>query len=145
LAQVKIKIPNTQNGEYYAFVDKKGDLVINNKTFKSVQDFSKGRSFVQLKGNVNAMIDKKGRSIGKQRYSDVGSTFEKSGFTLVHFKEEENWSLIDTNGVVLFKSNIQSYDYEYPERELTGFTIDDKKTYVNQKGKIVWQQSAQNR
>jgi hypothetical protein len=146
LAKVKIQIPNQDSSpyEYYGFVNEKGDLVINNKAFFQAHSFRLGRSFVLLERDKYAMINKLGLQVGKETYSEIGQTFQKSGFTLVRFKGERNWSLIDTNAVVLFKSNIQSFDYQSLDKDLGSFTIDNKKTYVNAKGEIIWQQIEKN-
>jgi len=171
--------PSTYKNIYAGYINLKGEMIIDNDSFKEGTDFSNNRAFVRDKSGKYSIIDTKGKIIKELQFDAINATGFVNGkaFVLVSWK----WGLIDTNGVflikpqyseitpidknhffftkrdssanswklngvssidgrVLIKPIIQDYNRKGFQNGLLKCTIDNKASYINLHGTIVWQE-----
>ncbi len=172
--------PDFNAHTYDGFINLKGEIIINDTTFKSAKDFSNNRAVVVIDdSHSNFIINTKGQVINKKPYTEILGEGFKNGTAFV--EQDSKWGLIDTNANFIIKPQFENInrlgmidDYFFythrnnANRELTGIAnndgsilfqpilqefdqrgfhngllkcvIDDKSTYINKKGIIVWQE-----
>ena len=86
----------SSNKSYEGFMNVKGEIVINDTTFKQVYDFSDNRAFVKNEYGEYLIIDTLGQEVSTERYSDVIGYGFKNGVALV--RKNGLCGMIDTNG-----------------------------------------------
>lgn len=167
---------------YEGYINLKGEIVINDTTFESVEDFSDNRAFVKDVWNYS-IINTQGKYISQYQFNDILEPGFKNSVAFVEVNNK--WGLIDTNanfiiqpqfdeihrigmvgdyfffiqdnshkkdnqedkigiakkdGSIILQPIIQQIDEEGFYNDLLRCIIDDKLTYVDKQGKIIWQQ-----
>ncbi|MBK9491177.1 MAG: WG repeat-containing protein [Haliscomenobacter sp.] len=92
---------------YHGFVNKKGELVINNPANRWVTSFSKSRAFVH-ENDLWHLVDTNGTKVHHEAFDEVLDGIFVDGITWVKRKESSFWESIDQTGRTLFKSNFKA-------------------------------------
>lgn len=95
---------------YHAYADQNGKLIINNSDFEWGHSFSHHRAFVK-KNDVWILIDTLGQQISQNEFDAVMDGVYHNGYTWVRQKDDQYWSVIDIEGMV-----VQETKSEYAER-----------------------------
>lgn len=92
-------ISSTSEKYYAGYADMKGNIVINDTTFKSVTDFSVNRAFVEIKTDTwnrhYRIINTKGKFISDKKFDQINDKGFVNGVAIVEV--DDKWGLIDTN------------------------------------------------
>lgn len=85
----------TTEKSYEGFINLKGEIVINDTTYESVNDFSDNRAFIKDKDRNFFIIDTKGKIISKDTFSRIVGDGFKNGIAFV--EQDGKYGMIDTN------------------------------------------------
>jgi hypothetical protein len=124
-AKVSLSVNNGNSSDdlYEGFINRTGELVIDNKKFDQVYPFVENRALVQNQDDGYYFISESGKIINKTPYDEVA----EAGFTdrkaIVSIENE--WQIIDTNLNPLLKKEIKSSRVKYSNNTL--FFYDDEK------------------
>lgn len=93
---------------YEGFVNLKGEVVLNDLTYKSVKDFADGRVFIENKDNQYFIFDTNFQKIGNNTFDNVLNNGFKNGFAIV--EKDNKWGIIDTDGKFVVEPKYKSID-----------------------------------
>lgn len=98
-------ILSTSTKSYQGFMNSKGEIQINDTTFKYVEDFSDNRAFVRDDNRHYSIINTKGDYIAESSFDGVVGKSFKNGVAFV--SENRKWGLIDTNANYLIQPQFE--------------------------------------
>jgi len=175
----------TSEKSYEGFVNLKGAFILDDTTFKTVDDFSDNRAFVRDRHGNYAIINTEGHLISKKIFNRILGSGFKDGVAFVAV--DGDWGLIDTNGNFIIKPHFydiheaglvgeyffykedsldskNNYHYKIgiakrdgsiitkpilEDIDISGFRdglikciIQQKLSYLNRQGKIIWQEQS---
>lgn len=101
-------IISTSEKSYQGYMNLKGELFINDTTFKTVEDFSDNRAFVRDNDWHYSIINTQGKFVSKNAYNRIIGDGFKNGFAFVAV--DWKWGLIDTNANFIIKPQFSGID-----------------------------------
>lgn len=122
---------------------------VTEQAFLSVwSEFEKGYAFVEIKGKPGyGMINRQGQWVIPPQFTrihDIGIVDDYFFFSQESQKEEDEFAILygicDISGKVLIEPTFQDIDPEGFKNGLLKAWINDKITYINRGGDIVWQE-----
>jgi len=103
------------SGKSYAgYVNRNGEVVLNDTLLEKVTDFAEGRAFIQKKFGAFYMIDTNGRTMTNQGYRKVLNERFINGMAFVY--TDSGWGIIDHNGNYILPPTY----YDIDERGIMG-------------------------
>lgn len=93
---------------YEGFVNLNGEIVINDTTYESVQDYSDNRAFIQKENRNYFIIDTQGKIISKEIFSEVIGNGFNNGVAFV--EKDRKFGMIDTNANFIIKPQFKGID-----------------------------------
>lgn len=126
---------STSSKDYEGFMNLKGALILNDTTYKYVNDFSENRAFVTTNNWKNYLINTEGNLVTNKAFERTLDIGFRNGIAFV--ETEDGWGAIDVNGNFLIKPTFEGIDdagligdyfffYEEQENEERLYGIADK-------------------
>jgi hypothetical protein len=114
LAKIRFnKYEQTEYGNklhsFYGFINLKGDIILNDTNILQACDYSCNRTYIRNKNLKGKIIDTKMNTILDSIYCDYNFAFV-NGMAIV--EKNNNWGLIDTNGIFLVGPIFQKIEYD---------------------------------
>ncbi|SFD17177.1 WG containing repeat-containing protein [Chitinophaga sp. CF118] len=140
LAQINFDEKNVL-GEYVhhtGFIDMKGNIVINNPKYRSVNDFNNGRAFVLDQDGKYWIINQKGEIVSNKYFDEVLTDKFHDNHAFV--RREFKWGCIDRNGNYMIEPKFSRIEELNGNEDYFIFTADDsypKYGIANMKGEIL--------
>jgi hypothetical protein len=133
--------------EPFSLIDVTGKTIIS-KAFQRIgeQGFKNGLAVVQVRDKWG-VVDTNGNYIIEPKFENIDRAATFNGFLI--FRE---WVNTDSNtrpelagiskldGTIILKPIMQQFDYDGFRNGLLNCIVDNKLTYINEQGKIIWQQ-----
>jgi len=98
----------TSENSYEGFINIKGEIAINDTSFKSVKDFSDNRAFVEDENINYFIIDTHGKIISKEKFTRIVGEGFKNGYAFVEKKKK--YGLLDTNANFIIEPKFEDID-----------------------------------
>lgn len=99
------KETNYSRDDYYeGFMDRTGNLVVNDQTFSHVYGFTNNRAFAFSRDDGFYLLDGSGKPMNGTSYLDIKQEGFADGRAFVCTKD--GWQVIDTNATVLMKQEV---------------------------------------
>ena len=126
-----------RNGAFY-MIDKKINRITQD-AYQEVSNFKNGYATVN-KGGKWGIIDTNGTFIVSPQYGSIKEVNVTERYFFFSTGEEKLYGIADFNGNVLVKPTIERYDSKGFADGILKVTIDDKLSYINKEGRIIWQE-----
>jgi hypothetical protein len=106
------KETNYSRDDYYeGFMDRTGNLVVNDQTFSHVFGFTNNRAFALTRDSGIFLLDRSGKPMSNISYHNIRVEGFADGKAFVSTKD--GWQVIDTNANVLMKQDVVFEDATY--------------------------------
>lgn len=92
----------TSEKEYKGYINRNGEVLLNDTLIEDATDFSNGRAFIKIQDEGYYLIDKHFKKVSNQKFASVNSGFEK-GYAFVSVIGKRGYGLIDRNGTFVFE------------------------------------------
>lgn len=99
---------NFYNKNYEGLIDLKGEVILNNKNYRYINDFSDGRAFVQPQSGNYILIDRDFKQVGNKQFIEILKEKFYNNHAIV--RTDEGWGIIDTTGRFIIKPTYDDID-----------------------------------
>ncbi len=101
-------VKSTSTRIYMGYMNKKGEIAINDTNYTSVENFSDNRAFVRNDDYLYSIIDTEGKVIVNKAFNRILGSGFINGKAFV--KVDSEWGLIDTNANFIIKPRFDRID-----------------------------------
>ncbi len=107
--------------QYTAYINMRGEILLNDTMNWHLEEFSEGRVFIKEKGKYG-IYDTRLKRIGNESYDFIKGTFYNG---VARVMKKGLWSMIDTNGRYLFEPKFDEISRIDPNRKLLIYESSD--------------------